>query len=131
MVLCFLRFYFALYHFILLFHYASVFLFLSDGERKLVFGPLKAERTIPEKQRVHIMMQFATLAARDPMLHIFFANQTRRHVACSIVSRLPKNMSPEFEQLVNADNLAAQCQDARRDPTSPAARALNRKISAL
>ena len=115
----------------LLLHYVSVFLFLSDGKRKLVFGPLKAKGTISEKQRVYIMKQFTTLAARDPMLHHFLANQTRRHVTCSIVSRLPKNMSSKFEQLVNADNFAGRRQDARRDPTSPDARALNRKVRSL
>ena len=75
------------------------------------------------------MLQFTTLAARDPMLHHFLANQTRRHATCSTVSRLPEHMSSTFEQFVNADDFADRCEFARCHPKSPDAKALNRKIS--
>lgn len=104
---------------------------MRAGERNdtLVYGPLKAKGTLSQKQRTHIMMQHTTLAARDPMIHHFLANQTRRHTTCSTVSKLPAELSSAFEKLVNADDFADRCENARRQPTSPDAKSLGRSIA--
>ena len=94
-----------------------------------MYGPLKARGTLSEKQRIHIMMQFTTLAARDPMIHHFLANQTRRHATCSTVSRLPQELSFAFEKLVNAADFTDRCENARRHSKSPDAKRLNRTIA--
>ena len=102
---------------------------LKQSNDTLVYGPLKAKGTLSQKQRTHIMMQFTTLAARDPMIHHFLANQTRRHSTCITVSRLPAELTSSFEKLVNADDFAERCENARHHPTSPDAKRLSRTIT--
>ena len=100
-----------------------------DGTEKLVYGPLKPKGTVSERQRIHIMKQFTSLAARDCIFHHFMANQTRRHDTCSKVKHLSKEAAEAFEKLVNADDFAARCEHARSHPDSPDAKDLNRKLA--
>jgi len=75
------------------------------------------------------MMQFTTIAARDPVFHHFMANQTRRHLTSATVSRLPKSASINFENIVTAPDFEERCDNDRKNPKSPDAKILNRQIS--
>ena len=103
--------------------------FLGDGKISIVYGPLIAKGTLNVRQRKHIMMQFTTIAARDPIFHHFVANQTRRHIASATVSRLPKSASIHFEKIVTAPDFEERCGNARQHPKSPDAKILTRQIS--
>jgi hypothetical protein len=96
---------------------------------KQVYGPLKARGTLGQKQRAHLMLQFTTAAARDPIIHHYLANQVRRHATCQSVSRMSKDAALEFETMVTAQDFRERCDHARRNPKSSDAKALGRQVS--
>ncbi len=75
------------------------------------------------------MLQFTTVAARDPLFGHFLANQVRRHFTCtSVVAKLKKETIVKFEELVNAPDFNDRCENARIDPKSIDAVKLNKQI---
>lgn len=110
--------------------FRNVFPLMRISRNGASLGPLKAMGKLSTKERRHVFLQFSGVAASNPVLHHFLANQTRRH-SVIIAALVRAGCVTKFEKLVNSIGFNESLAKAVEDPSNLESKKLQRKISTV